>query len=100
MKRVVIYARANNNKKDNLLRNQISELRVYCEHRGYEIIREIKEYSSSNTVSNALLKVAADNEHIDALVVCDRKSLCKRSAESELYEKLLYELDIELECVE
>lgn len=100
MKRVVIYARADDQNKSSQLDKQIKDLRAYCESNGYEIIREIKECCNSNTVSKALLGITGDDQQIDVLVVYNKKALCKRSKESELFERLLYELDIDLECIE
>lgn len=100
MKRVVIYARVDSQDKSYQLDKQIKDLRAYCESNGYKIIREIKECCNSNTISKALLGITGDNQQIDMLVVCNKKVLCKRSKESNLFEKLLYELDIDLEYVE
>ena len=99
MKRVVIYARVDNQSLSSQLDKQIKYLRAYCESKGYEIIREIKECCNSNTISKALLGVPGDNQQIDVLVVCNKKVLCKRAKESDLFERLLYELDIDLECI-
>lgn len=99
MKRVVIYARVDSQDKSYQLDKQIRDLRVYCQNNDYEIIKEIREYSNSNTISKALLGITGDNQQIDALVVCNKKVICKRTKESDLFERLLYELDIDLECV-
>lgn len=101
MKRVAIYARGVN-KKDNgeEIQNQLKELEVYCEEKGYEVIRSISEYRKGRNVSMNLLTVLTDYKNVDAIVLRDKSQICGDKAEVQRFELLANELEIEIECSE
>lgn len=99
MKKAVLYARLDVKHDDGEeLNRQVKELNDYCKAKDYEVVRTIKYYNG-RTVSSALLSVVAENANTDVLVIRDISRLCRTAHECVLFEQLLYEVDVELECV-
>ena len=100
MVRAMIYARCSSlDDSGEKMDLQLQEVREYCKIHGYEIVEEVKEYHNSRTVGSNLLWIVSQHDRIDVVVVRDMSVICKVEKESELFEELLHEVDIKLECV-
>lgn len=100
MVRVMIYCRLprlDDNGEN--MRSQLQEVREYCKAQGYEILEEVTEYHDNRTIGSNLLWIVSQHDRIDAVVVNDMSVICKAEKERELFEKLLNEVDVRLECI-